>query len=665
MKKLVFIFCFLLSMESKAQYYYRDSMIKALQNAKDDTSRIVTRGLLAYYYSLNQVDSGMLLANQAIREAQQAHYKYGEFVANRARFFSYNSVSNYNKVLEIALANLSIAKAVENNRMAAMSTALTDLSLIDREMSAYDESLANCRESIRIQEANHDVGWDCWDCRGAYFSLTIIFLQQKKMDSVLFFAQKGFDGMAGSPQSRLALCLAYAILGNTHLAMGHVQTAEGCFRNGIASATKYNTQYLLARLYFNFANLFRKTGRIDSALHYAQASLAICTKYKYANYALDASSVLANIYESHKNSDSALKYVKLMLTSDSIFNQQKVQQFVGLLSDEKQRSVKEQAARQQYKDRIRIYSLLIALVIFSLIAFLLYRNNKQNQKANKVLQLQKEEIEQQRTKAEATLEELKSAQEQLIQSEKMASLGELTAGIAHEIQNPLNFVNNFSEVNKELIAELREEQQKDVRNAAFENNILKDIEQNEEKIGHHGKRAEAIVKAMLLHSNVNTSQKEMVDLNALADEYLRISYHGFRARDKKFNASLETNYDETIGKINIVPQDMGKALINLFNNAFYAVNEKAKFQDNAFEPQVAIKTKKIGDWLEVRIRDNGNGIPRKILDKIFQPFFTTKPTGQGTGLGLSLAYDIITKEHGGQLKVETREGEYAEFIIIL
>ncbi len=256
--------------------------------------------------------------------------------------------------------------------------------------------------------------------------------------------------------------------------------------------------------------------------------------------------------------------------------------------------------------------------------------------------------------------ELKSTQAQLIQSEKMASLGELTAGIAHEIQNPLNFMNNFSEVNKELLVEMKDEIDKG--NTDEVKSIANYVIANEDKINHHGKRADAIVKGMLQHSRSSSSQREPTDINGVADECLRLSYHGLRAKDSSFNAILNTDFDANIGKMNIIPQDIGRVLLNLYNNAFYAVNEKSKEQIQGYEPAVSVSTKKIGDKIEIRVKDNGNGIPAKIIDKIFQPFFTTKPAGEGTGLGLSLSYDII-KAHGGEISVNTKEGGFTEFII--
>lgn len=279
----------------------------------------------------------------------------------------------------------------------------------------------------------------------------------------------------------------------------------------------------------------------------------------------------------------------------------------------------------------------------------------------------------QKEELEHALADLKNTQKQLIQAEKMASLGELTAGIAHEIQNPLNFVTNFAEVNKELLVEMREEMDKGNADAVKE--IANDIVENEEKIHHHARRADAIVKGMLQHSRTSKGIKEPADINALADEYLRLSYHGLRAKDKSFNAAMHASFDESIGKINIIPQDIGRVLLNLFNNAFYAVTEKKKGAGTEgvssnlpglkdYQPEVNLTTKRTATAVVITIADNGNGIPQKIIDKIFQPFFTTKPTGQGTGLGLSLSYDII-KAHNGDIKVETKEGEGTTFIIQL
>jgi signal transduction histidine kinase len=290
---------------------------------------------------------------------------------------------------------------------------------------------------------------------------------------------------------------------------------------------------------------------------------------------------------------------------------------------------------------------------------------------NKLINEQKEELIIDKEKLKRSIEDVKTTQAQLVHSEKMASLGELTAGIAHEIQNPLNFVNNFSEVNAELLEEMKDELHKGKIDDALA--LANDAIENQKKINQHGKRADSIVKGMLQHSrSSSTAVKEPTDINKLADEYLRLAYHGLRAKDSSFNATIKTEFDETIGNISIIPQDIGRVMLNLYTNAFYAVTEKKHVLINSaqpYEPTVTVTTKSMkfpsGDsGILVLVKDNGNGLPQNLLDKIFQPFFTTKPTGQGTGLGLSLSYDII-KAHGGELKVETKEGEMAEFIIQL
>jgi signal transduction histidine kinase len=354
-------------------------------------------------------------------------------------------------------------------------------------------------------------------------------------------------------------------------------------------------------------------------------------------------------------------------------------------------------------------AIMLSVIWLAAILFSQYKQNKAAEKErlkrqkedeiNRAIAIRKVELEelvaertteltQQKEALENTLEELKATQAQLIQSEKMASLGELTAGIAHEIQNPLNFVNNFSEISKELIGEMNDELA--VGNWQLAKEIADDIEQNLEKINHHGKRADAIVKGMLQHSRTSTGKKELTDINALADEYLRLSYHGLRAKDKSFNADFKTDFDPNLPKINVIPQDIGRVLLNLINNAFYAVDNRAKSIDPLtpeggtkkdqikYVPIVTVSTTSLnppsgGRGVRITIKDNGPGIPSEIKDKIFQPFFTTKPSGQGTGLGLSLSYDII-KAHGGEIKVETKgarpddpvgRGVGSEFIIQL
>ena len=369
--------------------------------------------------------------------------------------------------------------------------------------------------------------------------------------------------------------------------------------------------------------------------------------------------LLTDIYQKMGKTEKANEAFQTFISlQDSILADQEKYQTISFETEQqindKELSISKLENDNKLSAVTRNFTIGIA-VLFIILAGTIYYRFQSKKKANVLL--------------EKTLADLTSTQSQLIQSEKMASLGELTAGIAHEIQNPLNFVNNFSEVNREMIEEATGEIDKGNYDDAKD--ILKDVKENSEKINHHGKRADAIVKGMLQHSRSSSGQKEPTDINKLADEYLRLAYHGLRAKDKSFNATLKTDFDASIGNINIIPQDIGRVILNLITNAFYAVDEKKKLQPEnlptgqaGYEPTVSLTTKKVNDKIEISISDNGYGIPDNIKEKIFQPFFTTKPTGQGTGLGLSLAYDIV-KAHGGELKVETQKGQGTTFIVKL
>ena len=480
-------------------------------------------------------------------------------------------------------------------------------------------------------------------------------------DSGLIYAQKAVN-LDYAANDSINLSFSEGTLGESYIAKKNYDKAITHIKASASIATSINNYTALFYDLNDLAQIFLETNQLDSARHYAQQAVALSYKTGFKNQLLRAYKYLYQSYEISGNKDSVYKYFRLSAdTKDSLFTAQKVKDIQAINFREQIRQQEIEQDKIQLQNKIRTYSMLSGLLVLLVIGFILYRNNRQKNKANKVL--------------EKTLTDLRSTQAQLIQSEKMASLGELTAGIAHEIQNPLNFVNNFSEVNKEMLEELKAERLKlkAERDEQTEAEIIEDVIANSEKINHHGKRADAIVKGMLQHSQVSTGQKEPTDINKLADEYLRLSYHGLRAKDNTFNATLKTDFDETIGSINIIPQDIGRVILNLITNAFYAVAEKKKSGVGNYEPTVTVSTKKSSDKVLIIVSDNGNGIPQKIVDKIFQPFFTTKPTGQGTGLGLSLAYDIV-KAHGGELTVETKEGEArpddpvgrgTEFIIVL
>jgi signal transduction histidine kinase len=481
------------------------------------------------------------------------------------------------------------------------------------------------------------------------------------LDSALYFQQEAHT--APIPGSHNAQAVILVSLGTIHNRLGNRSQALHYYQQAVQLAFNFGdivngtrSQYQIAELYYNL-------NKLDSSFHYAQLSFVNAKKSARILTLLNASSLLSKLFKAKGSLDSAYHYQQIaMSVKDSLFSAEKFHklQLLNLTEQQRvqqieQRQKESQQEQERYKNRISTYALLSVVGVFLLLAIILYRNNRQKQNANALLQYQKDEIQK-------NLAELKAAQTQLIQSEKMASLGELTAGIAHEIQNPLNFVNNFSEINTELIEELKAELATGNKQEAIL--IADDIKENEQKISHHGKRADAIVKGMLQHSRSSSGTKEPTDINSLADEYLRLSYHGLRAKDKSFNATIKTDFDASLEKINVIPQDIGRVILNLLTNAFYAVNEKKKQQPEGFEPTVSVSTKKVSGKVEIKVADNGYGIPQKVLAKIFQPFFTTKPTGQGTGLGLSLSYDIINA-HGGEIKVETKEREGTEFKILL
>ena len=487
------------------------------------------------------------------------------------------------------------------------------------------------------------------------------YLRANRLDSALYFVQQAYDLCDASTQWVLpSVFQTWSVL---ELRKGNYQKADSllveCWK--IVRKTKlsaYSAAGITHPDYYR-ALIYAAQKKYAAAADFLLSDIVrvrnlrdeLLTDYK----------LLAEVYENLEDIGKSKEYYKAFISlQDSLLNDQNKYSAISYEAEQqmndRELSISQLKTKNKISSLTRNFSLgMIALVL--LLAGVVYYRYKVKQKANAVL--------------EKTLADLRATQTQLIQSEKMASLGELTAGIAHEIQNPLNFVNNFSEVNTELIDELREERNKEVRDFRNEDDLLNDIKENEQKINHHGKRAGDIVKGMLQHSRSSSGVKEPTNINALCDEYLRLAYHGLRAKDKDFNAMMKTDFDESIGNINIVPQDIGRVILNLINNAFYAVHEREKLIANShqlialpYEPTVSVSTKKLNGKVEIKVSDNGGGIPQKIIDKIFQPFFTTKPTGQGTGLGLSLSYDIV-KAHGGELKVETKEGEGGEFVILL
>lgn len=609
-----------------------------LSIAKDDTSRIKQQAYLCLLYRLGNSDSSLFYGQQALESARKINYVQGEILALSFMSITLEQMGNLPKALETAFKAIEIAKT---NGFENYSGALNAVGEVYIVLKDYPKALSYLREQKSLCDADGNI-----ESLGyAKKDMAIAFEEMNQLDSAMFYDQQAMKDFQKINREEPQL---YEIWGNIKMKTGNKTEALNFYQKSLQVSLKNNERRTSSSAYIKLASFYKNNNQPDSATFYAKKGLEESQSISQKKTIQEAASLLSTLYES-KDIKESLRYLKVAdIYKDSLFGANSLQAIQTLVTQSEEHQKEIEDAKNNYQNKLKQYGLISVLAILLIIALILYRNNLQKQKANKVL--------------EKTLSDLKSTQTQLIHSEKMASLGELTAGIAHEIQNPLNFVNNFSEVSNELIDELDEELNKgDINEAKI---IGTNIKQNLEKINHHGKRADAIVKGMLQHSRTSSGQKESTNINALCDEYLRLAYHGLRAKDKSFNAALQTDFDSSTGKINIIPQDIGRVLLNLFNNAFYAVHEKKNQLNEIYEPTVSVCTKKVDNKIAISVKDNGNGIPQKVIDKIFQPFFTTKPTGQGTGLGLSLSYDII-KAHGGEIKVENKEGEGSEFIIVL
>ena len=664
-----------------------DSLQLIFYNSANDTIRMSVARSLGFYYQELNTDSVLYFHQKQAALAGQLKAKLWEADALENMGYILSIQKKYPQSLKAFFAAIKIAedKETEKNiwqvsrfskasdptlaRLVVLAFSRLDLGRLYGYTGNVKEELSNSFEALKIAERVGDPA----NLANINENIGLIFIRLNQLDSALTFETKALVYTKTSGLKRFDGQLLN-LFGQIYIKKENYPLAKQYFTDAIRESQQPNNSASLALANLGIGEALSFMGDTDSSLWYAKRGLDISMISQTPDLLAQAYTSLASTYKLRNNMDSAFFYQGLaMAEKDSINSVEKLNQFQNIGFDEQLKVQELEKEKIENENKIRTYSLLSGLAVLSIIAFIIYRNNRQKQKANLLLQSQKEKVE-------STLTELKSTQSQLIQSEKMASLGELTAGIAHEIQNPLNFVNNFSEVSNELIDEMKDEFKKGANEEGFA--IADDIKQNLEKILHHGKRADAIVKGMLQHSQASTGKKEPTNINALADEYLRLAYHGLRAKDKEFNATMKTDFDESIGNINIIPQDIGRVLLNLYNNAFYAVSEKKKqvakdllgFKNltglKDYEPTVSVTTSRSlsfgKGWGEVTIivKDNGNGIPQKVVDKIFQPFFTTKPTGQGTGLGLSLSYDIV-KAHGGELKVETIEAEGSTFIIHL
>jgi len=635
-----------------------DSLTTIINLQKLDTNQVNALAYLADEQT--QFDSRIKYAKEGLQLAQELNYKKGE-----ADCFLVMGISNgdMNWQIKQCLTALTIYENIHHHTGIASSH--LSLQGLYREALDYQNALKHGVEGEKIAEAYNVKGKFIFPGhRLAPLFLAEIsqtYLLMNELDSALLYAHKSIDQNKLFNGSKWGF--PFYLLAIIETRQQNYVSALQNFRSSISLSIRNGFSRDTLQIYSGMSTLFNKTVQLDSAIFYAQKVRRSGENMTELKNMAEALNNLEYAYKLKGNKDSLLKYMELSHNfKDSFYSKEKDKELQNITFNEQLKRQEMIATQVKYKSKVQLIALASGLLVVVLIAGMLWRNNRHRKKAYKLLQTQKQETDFQKVKVEQAFDELKSTQAQLIQSEKMASLGELTAGIAHEIQNPLNFVNNFSEVSNELIDEMNIEIEKgDLKEAKA---IADDIKQNLDKINRHGKRADAIVKGMLQHSRSSDGKKELTDINSMADEFLRLAYHGIRAKDKSFNASLKTDFDSSIGMVNIASQDIGRVILNLVNNAFYAVGEKRKKSVENYEPTVTVSTLKEANKLEIKVTDNGNGMPQKVLDKIFQPFFTTKPTGQGTGLGLSLSYDIV-KAHGGELKVETKQGTGTDFSIVL
>lgn len=700
-RKLIFTWGFIvLFLSGFSQVNPGTSSQNVLKAAPDDTVKVQAFIELSANVLKTDANEALVYAQSALSLAEKLNFKRGQAYALKSIGMAWYFQGNYIESMLYWQQSLAIFQKIDDKL--GVANMLNNLGAINFNQGGDEKALNYYLESLRVSEnigdklrivtallnigavyankANtHDLALKYY-LRALPISEEIgdpeaigtlevnigeLYLAGEKQDEALVYFEKALTALKKTENGNVPYVLynigrAYTLLKDFQQAIHYQQEA-------LALAEQMNRKKEEAQALLGLAEAYHQNGQLEQAIASLLRARRIADEIG-ANYELkEAYGNLADLYSQRADYKNAYNnQVLYTAIKDTLYNADMDKQIQAMSLrfdlDKKQGEIdllekdKQQKIQESRNQKLWIFSISGAFFSALLVVFILYRNNQHKQKSNALLRKQKEELQ-------ATLEKLRATQTQLIQAEKMASLGELTAGIAHEIQNPLNFVNNFSEVSGELIEELNTELEKgDMEEVRYLADMLK---QNMEKINFHGKRADGIVKGMLQHSRSSSGSKEPTDINALADEYLRLSYHGLRAKDKSFNSAMKTDYDPDLSKINVIRQDLGRVILNLLTNAFYAVNERKKQEPDGYEPTVSLSTIRNGRKVVIKIADNGTGIPESVKTKIFQPFFTTKPTGEGTGLGLSLSYDIITKGHGGELKLETEVGKGTEFSIYL
>ncbi|HSF53373.1 MAG TPA: tetratricopeptide repeat protein [Algoriphagus sp.] len=671
-----------------------------------DTNYLNKANELGFMLAESNPDSALVFLDQQIQLCREAKFEKGEAEALKIYGNALQNKGDFKASLEYYEDALIIAQGLLDENL--VPGILNNIGLVNYNLGNYSVALNNFFDAIKGAEKINNANVKA----AALNNVALIYFEQGKLDEakekyremLAIYREMGNQGRVilalnnigdvelkqNNPlealknlkighESAMALEspefieMTARTLADIYSVLDSTDKAESLYLQSISMSRVYGYGVPYAHSLIGLANLYYKTGDLEEALNFGNEGLKQAESMGQPMQMRNANEILAKVHEEQGNYQEALKSFKLYKLYNDSINTTQSQRLAATLEQDYEFSKKtlefEKASlRQQWI----IFSAFAGLVVFLIILFIGYRNRNKLNKAYHFLQEKTIEVESKNEKLEKTLDQLKATQVQLIQAEKMASLGELTAGIAHEIQNPLNFVTNFSEISTEMILEVQEERAKSLadQDQELQNEILSDIKENLKKINHHGKRADSIVKGMLEHSRTSSGEKVPTDINALVNEYLRLSFHGLRAKDKSFSADFTTDFDPKLPKVKVIPQDIARVLLNLFNNAFYACgNADFRKKNPELKPLVKVSTQILLNnsekpMLQITVSDNGPGIPETILDKIFQPFFTTKPPGQGTGLGLSLSYDIV-KAHGGELKVKSELGEFTQFMIFL
>jgi two-component system NtrC family sensor kinase len=674
------------------------NQLEKRQSYLQDTAYLNVINQIAFLYADSYPDSALTLMRANTLNCQKAAHQKGEADSYKITGNAYMTKGDYENALTWYLKSYELAENI--GYKTAFPGIRNNIGLVYMSQGNYTAALNEFYSAFKAAEAIHDkfvmsstlnnvaiihfyqgkmnaadstykqtlvIAREIADTIGiilAYNNIAEVNIEQKALPLALKNLNTA-NSLAKSYNNPEMLTVVSHSLGNTYFQMDSLDKAAAYFEAASKIAKQHDYSTSACKALIGLAKVYQKQGLLNEALKNGLDGLQQARNMGHTQLLRDASEIVSRIYEDLGDGPNSLTYFKeFKVYSDSLRNLESER--IAATYDAKLEFSKKESTLQQknLQQQWLIIAAMAALVLLGVILLIVNRNRQRLDNTYKELQQKNVVIESQRVLAEETLKELKSAQAQLIQSEKMASLGEITAGIAHEIQNPLNFVNNFSETSMELLDEMKAELHNGNPGEAME--IATEVIENLGKINQHGKRADSIVKGMLQHSRNSVGQKEPTDLNALINEYILLSYHGLRAKDKSFNAAIERDLDPEVGKMMLIPQDMGRLILNLVNNAFHAVQHKQKATlDPDYQPTVTVTTRKAGGKVKIMVADNGNGIPENIRSKIFQPFFTTKPTGQGTGLGLSLSYDIVTKGYGGTIDVHSIEGEETVFTIVL